>query len=70
MYLVLKLIEGIGIDTGDSEPVYVPLSVTKGMIGACPVFKYKKDAKKHAKEDAFIMKVSYWKKRGGNDSEV
>ena len=52
MYIVMLVQKTLKIKLGgafDSE-IEIPFSFAKGVIGAVPVFKYKKDAKKYLKE--------------------
>lgn len=62
MYLVMAVIESVEIVTLGNNIVKLPLIVADGMIGACPVFKYKKDAKKYAGKNGSIREVTAYTK--------
>lgn len=38
---------------------WIKLDFVDGMIGCCPVFKYKKDARKHAGKDGQVIKIEF-----------
>ncbi len=54
--MVLKLTENVTVDAMGMKKT-IPLILAEGMIGAAPVFKTKKDAKKSAGKKYKVLKI-------------